>query len=227
MQPERYIKRKLNEISPNYTEEEIKNTLKLIEHKRQNDQFCLLQDNVLDKEKGGQLSVYVMAPNFEISLFLAQATGSILITDSEFRWAEIKNAQHRNNGFLINNRTELTSLINEKKYPLIIDCKAAFQIRSKGKTKHFREAMRSIFLTASSDAKTDNLKYQFNRAYENDIKNLSIITNSSFDRNIECLIPKGGIVCQNVQRLLLSRDVKNYSKNLSMAMFISNVWTKN
>ncbi len=44
---------------------------------------------------GGQFMQFSMAPNYEMSLFVAQITGSVIVTDSETRWTEFQAAQHR------------------------------------------------------------------------------------------------------------------------------------
>jgi hypothetical protein len=36
-----------------------------------------------------------LAPNFEMAMYLAQATGSCIVTDSSFRWQEIRRAVNR------------------------------------------------------------------------------------------------------------------------------------
>ncbi len=47
---------------------------------------------------GGQLMQFSMMPNYEMSLFVAQVTGSVIVTDSESRWIELQAAQHRQMG---------------------------------------------------------------------------------------------------------------------------------
>jgi hypothetical protein len=46
----------------------------------------------------GQLIQFSMSPNYEMSLFTAQVTGSVIITDSESRWIEFQSAQRRQAG---------------------------------------------------------------------------------------------------------------------------------
>lgn len=49
---------------------------------------------------GGLFMQYRMGPNYEMSLFIAQVTGSVIMTDSEFRWIELQRAQHRTKGIV-------------------------------------------------------------------------------------------------------------------------------
>jgi len=53
---------------------------------------------LLQPDVGSQFLHFSMGPNYEMSLFIAQVTGSVIITDSESRWLELQNAQHRVQG---------------------------------------------------------------------------------------------------------------------------------
>ncbi|EAZ98531.1 hypothetical protein MELB17_00320 [Marinobacter sp. ELB17] len=50
--------------------------------------------------KSGQFIQYRLAPNYEMSLFVAQVTGSVLVTDSGSRWRQLRGAQHRKQGIV-------------------------------------------------------------------------------------------------------------------------------
>jgi hypothetical protein len=69
--------------------------LRGIEQLKERDPLVVLQETTLAGEKGGHLSVMRLAPNFEMTMYLGQATGSSIVTDSFFRWNEIKRAIHR------------------------------------------------------------------------------------------------------------------------------------
>lgn len=60
---------------------------------RRRDPLGVLQENTVGD--GGQLNMLKMAPNFEISMYLAQATGAQILTDSPFRWIELQGALNR------------------------------------------------------------------------------------------------------------------------------------
>ena len=64
-----------------------------IERMKEEDPLAALQDSIFGGgEKGGQMRVLQMGPNFEIAMYLAQATGASIVTDSAFRWQEILRA---------------------------------------------------------------------------------------------------------------------------------------
>lgn len=62
----------------------------IIEQMKAKDELAILQDDPLSA--GGQFEVMKMAPNFEIAMYLAQATGAQILTDSPFRWRELQAA---------------------------------------------------------------------------------------------------------------------------------------
>lgn len=62
---------------------------------RENDPLAILQDGALEAGTGGQLQLMKLAPNFEIAMYLAQATGAQILTDSKHRWMELNAALNR------------------------------------------------------------------------------------------------------------------------------------
>ncbi len=82
---------------PELNETEIKEVIADTRRARDNDPLASVHDGLLDK-KGGQLNLAKMAPNFEMALYIAQATGAAIITDSPHRWQEIRQAVARQGG---------------------------------------------------------------------------------------------------------------------------------
>lgn len=65
----------------------------LIERRRISDPIASLQaDRVETGEDQGLFNEMKLVPNFEMAMYLAQATGATLVTDSPFRWEELKRA---------------------------------------------------------------------------------------------------------------------------------------
>ncbi|GAN91717.1 hypothetical protein Gbfr_047_016 [Gluconobacter frateurii M-2] len=60
----------------------------LIEKMKVEDTLAILQDDPLTS--GGQFEITKMAPNFEVAMYLAQATGAQILTDSRLRWRELQ-----------------------------------------------------------------------------------------------------------------------------------------
>jgi len=57
-----------------------------------------------------------LAPNFEMAMYLAQATGSCIVTDCLLRWRELKNIMYRGANRANTNLTALTQSIEEASF---------------------------------------------------------------------------------------------------------------
>jgi hypothetical protein len=112
MFPKEWRQGRIRQALPKLNDSEIQEVMGYIEQKKKSDPLALLQEDLYTKEEGGQLTIINLAPNFEITLFLCQATGALVLTDSHCRWNEIEQAQHKEKGVVICNWNELVTLIN-------------------------------------------------------------------------------------------------------------------
>ncbi|WNB76064.1 DUF4238 domain-containing protein [Methylomonas koyamae] len=71
-------------------------SIELLETNAETFPLAMLQP--MQPSSGGQIMLISMAPNYEMALFVAQVTGSVIVTDSESRWIELQAAQHRQMG---------------------------------------------------------------------------------------------------------------------------------
>ena len=94
--PQDALRSQLLKASPELRDGGLEEVLKHIEELKEDDPLTVLQQNSLPiGEKGGQMSMMKLAPNFEMAMYVAQATGSYIVTDSSFRWQEIRRAINR------------------------------------------------------------------------------------------------------------------------------------
>ncbi len=94
--PREVLRRQVLRGSPEMDEKAVEALLNGFDRMREQDPLAVLQEGSLDGGKGGgQLMPFKMAPNFEITMYLAQATGSCIVTDSVFRWRELVAAAGR------------------------------------------------------------------------------------------------------------------------------------
>lgn len=80
------------------TKEKARDTISEIENRAESSPLMMLQQ--LRTGESGQVFLFRMGPNYEMALFLAQVTGSVLVTDSGARWRELAAAQHRSQGIV-------------------------------------------------------------------------------------------------------------------------------
>lgn len=226
MFPKAQRKNQIHRDFPNLSEEQIEEMFEYIEKKKRDDPFTLLQEDVYKED--GQLTMMNLTPNFEISLFLSQITGSFILTDSHYRWREITASQNKEGGTVIYNWSDISSCINDLEYALNKNPERVFQLRNSGKLGESRKAFRDIYSCiqeevepAQIEIQSERIKKKFIEAIEISKKEIGHAEQHSFKGKFHCIIPKGGIAHNNVQRMLLSCGVDNHLNNVPMAIFVS------
>ena len=87
------LRSQLIKASPELGGLNLEEALRGIQQLKEQDPLAILQeDSLAGGEKGGQFNLMKLAPNFEMAMYLAQATGACIVTDSLFRWTEVKRA---------------------------------------------------------------------------------------------------------------------------------------
>ena len=96
LMPPDAMRRQLRKLNPDINEEQVEADMRFAVRKRELDPLAVLQEGSLEGGKeGGQMNMFKLAPNFEMTMYLAQATGACIVTDSPFRWSEVKGAIRR------------------------------------------------------------------------------------------------------------------------------------
>src|SRR5262245_7322080 len=99
LKPRDALRSRLLRTVPGMDEVKVDEALRGFERLKERDPLAVLQEGSLEGgRKGGQLTMMKLVPNFEMAMYLAQATGSCIVTDSYFRWTEIRRAVRRQAG---------------------------------------------------------------------------------------------------------------------------------
>lgn len=208
--------------------EKIDDIVQYMKTLNEDDPLALLQDDLYDH--GGQLMISRMSPNFEMALFTAQVTGSAILTDSRTRWKEINLAQAKNsNGVASYPFKEITDLIADKTFIFYADPQRSFSHYMHNDCRKLRKLFREILnevkkCNIAPDATLINL-------FKNDLQKIFNLVAKTIDKKekyllkgkINLLIPKGGFVHNNVQRLLLKSGSQHHVNNVPMAIFLEAV----
>lgn len=214
----------LRQALPNLSSEQIDEFFQFIEEQNQKDPLTLLQNDVFTD--GGQLMMTSLAPNFEMSLFIAQATGSIILTDSVARWEEFKDAQYKENGLVSHPWSGLSNYLNGLKYIYSADIQENLNHRIQSDFESLRKVFREIFsIVLNSPINMDTnlferLKADFKNRLENAIRNYDVNKQDTLGVKMNFLMPKGGFVDNNVQRLLLKSGSERHLSSAPMVIFV-------
>ena len=224
--PRDALRSRLLKGSPELDEANLDEALRSIEQLKEQDPLAVLQeDSLASGKEGGQFSVMSLAPNFEIAMYLAQATGAYIVTDSSFRWKEVGRAiRHREEETGLNT---LAHKIEDSSFAFLQDVADIAALTSDKTFAAYPALMRDVFkyLANIGDRRAKpnfeaHLTARFARAHapaQATIKKARISTKKA---QISCAFPSGGIQDNTVNRLLLMSSSEMHLPRVPMAFFI-------
>jgi hypothetical protein len=226
--PQDALRSQLLKASPEVDKVNLEKALRDIERLKEDDPLAVLQeDSLVGGEKGGQFTVMKLAPNFEMTIYLAQATGACIVTDSLFRWKEVRRAICRQEGWSSTALSALAQSIDGSifAFPQHVADIEAF---ASGKTfVRYPPLMRDTFkyLSKLGDRGSKpnlegHLTARFARVHsltQAAIKKARIPVKEA---KISCVFPPGGIQDNTVNRLLLMSNSERHLPNVPMAFFM-------
>ena len=207
--------------SPEMSNEELERVLDYMAVMKEKDPLALLREDLLGNGEG-QFTMFSMAPNFELAMYIAQATGSVIVTHSQFRWKELGQAR-RNSKNLDGTSLELVrDTVGALEHRLTAEPSLSFHQRLNGPFAQARTALRRLVLAARptagaiSDHVARELAHDLAAGFGRAIDGVDLSAELSFKAKIECLLPRDGLVHNNVQRLLLTSGSENHLDRIAM-----------
>jgi hypothetical protein len=228
LMPPDAMHRQLSKVMPHLDEAQIDAAIRYMEREKEADPLAVLQEGSLEGGKGGgQMNAFKIVPNFEISMYLAQATGAYIVTDSPFRWTEVKGAIRRRLKAATPGLSALVSDIEHSKFAfpqLGTDVVAAALNKTcAGYPDLFRDLFKYLSNIEDRGAKPNReaqLVGRFARTHaaaQTDLQKSGVPVKVG---HISCVFPPGGIQDNTVNRLLLMSSSERHLSNLPMAFFI-------
>jgi len=222
------LRSQLLKASPDLDKVSLEEALRGMERLKEHDPLAVLQEGSLAGGKGGgQFNVMKFAPNFEIAMYLAQATGSCIVTDTLYRWKEIKRAIYQRAERSAPNLSALTHSIDSSVFAFPQNVADIEALSSDKGFAAYPTLMRDVFkyLSKLSDRGPKpnvegNLAARFTRAHlpaQTSIKKARMPTKQA---RITSVFPSGGIQDNTVNRLLLMSNSENHQPSVPMAFFI-------
>ena len=180
-----------------------------LEHHAEASSLMMLQQ--MNSGEGGQFLQFRMGPNYEMALFMAQVTGSVLVTDSGSRWRELVAAQHRNQGVINYPWSDVLDKLNS--IPIDYQLLDTFQKSQRQFTTArnlMRLADRMVLYNDRDAAKLNRLADQAKNFVDQIGRAVEPVTTST----LEILSPDGGFYDTYVQRLLARSSCLKYDRQV-------------
>lgn len=214
---------------PNAPEEYVQYYLNHLEQMRQENPLVLLRDDVFKGgEDGGQLTPIQMAPNFEMMLMIAQATGAFVVTDSHHRWGELQLSSHRDAGILRSRAPKLMDHVSETALTICEDLLGVDAMLADGKLQKHRkwiEMLNDGLSAADAPLPEGNLIHMFDRATGDVERQFGDNASAGLAGHFHYLAPAGGIYHNNVRRLMVRSGIDDRPDRISLAVQMDIVGT--
>jgi hypothetical protein len=209
-------------------EAQVEATMRYTDRTREEDPLVVLQESSLEGGKdGGQMNMFKLAPNFEMTMYLAQATGACVVTDSPFRWTEIKSAIRQRFKAATPGLAALISNIERSRFASpqnVTDVvAAALKKTGAGYPDLFRDLFKYLSKLEDRGTKPNREAQMIGRfakthsAAQGALQKSSVLVKGS---RISRLFPPGGTQDNTVNRLLLMSNSERHLSNIPMAFFI-------
>lgn len=222
--PRDVLRSQLLKMSPEMGEAELDETLQGFQLIREDDPLAVLQETG-EGEKSAQLTSMKLAPNFEIAMYLAQATGSCIVTDSPMRWHEVRRAV-RTKGASPYLSTLARSIEDGTfSFPQYVD--NIMSLASEPIFAAYPALMRDILKYLSrvgglgiKPNVESQLNARFARAHIPAQAAIKKVRIRAREGRVSCAFPPGGIQDNTVNRLLLMSSSERHLPSVPMAFFI-------
>ncbi|MGO9769730.1 MAG: DUF4238 domain-containing protein, partial [Roseiarcus sp.] len=228
LMPPDAMRRQLGKLLPHLDEKQVELAMQYSERKRELDPLAVLQEGSLEGGKGGgQMNMFKLVPNFEMLMYLAQATGACIVTDSPFRWSEVQRAIRKRYKAATPGLATLVADIERSKFAFpqnVTDVVAAAMNKTgAGYPDLLRDLFKYLSNLEERGAKP-NREAQFvgrfakaHAAAQDDFKKSGMPIKEG---RISCAFPPGGIQDNTVNRLLLMSSSERHLSGVPMAFFI-------
>jgi hypothetical protein len=227
LMPPDAMRRQLRKLMPDLNEEEVEAAMRAGMQMREGDPLAVLQEGSLEGEDGGQINMFKLVPNFEMTMYLAKATGAYIVTDSPFRWMEVQGAIRRRFKAATPGLATLVNDIERSKFAFPQNATDVVAAALNKTGAGYPDLLRDLFKYLSSlEARgaKPNREAQFvgrfaraHAAAQGDFKKSGVPVKEG---RISCVFPPGGIQDNTVNRLLLMSSSERHLSNVPMAFFI-------
>jgi hypothetical protein len=226
--PPDILRSQLRQVFPDKDEAGLQASLQSLLMFREHDPLAVLQEEPFPPgEKQGHFHAMKLAPNFEMAMYIAQATGSCIVTDSPARWQEIQRNVNNPARRLEPTVPALVHSIGQSVFAFPQNAADIFALNANQAFAGYAPLMRDTFkylLKLTGRARKPNVEQnlagRFARTHAAAQAAVQKAQVRSKEARISCSIPQGGIQDNTVNRLLLMSSSEKHLPNVPMAFFI-------
>ena len=239
--PDENLRSFIRNASKDLSEEDISKVIEYSKKMNAKDPLVDLNPGMPGKESS-QMRIMRMTPNIEMSMFLAQATGSMIITDNSFRWSEICSSIPYYYGLGKNPWEQFETFVSGRpvQFPLIIEQKAQMHKFMESEFMSVKKVLKRLWnaiiaVQEPSGLQISRLQKDFVSAQELMSKSIENLLRKGLefddslpypgpmnvDAKLNCKISPIGHINNLVYRLLVSyAGHDKYLKSLPLSLYV-------
>ncbi|PIT00763.1 hypothetical protein TSA1_08240 [Bradyrhizobium nitroreducens] len=226
--PQRVLLSQMKKAFPDKSEAEREDLLQAMLRLQEQDPLAVLQQEPFESGKvGGSLGTAKLAPNFEMAMYLAQATGASIVTDSPARWQEMLMAAARTGRIPTVALPELARAMRQSSFAFPQTSSDIARLSFDDTFATYRQIMRDTFkyVTKLSDQSRkpnveQGLASRFTRMQARAQQVLQKANIPLEQARMIGMLFEGGIQDNTVNRLLLMSSSENHLPNVPMVFHI-------
>lgn len=222
------LRHQIRKALPELDDANLDDVVAAIEMQRIADPLAVLQEGSLEGgEDGGLLNMFQLSPNFEIAMYLAQATGACIVTDSTMRWDEILRAIRPRRD---KPRTTLAALaegMSRTEFSFPADTENILKLSESPKFEAYAGLIRDAFRYAK-DVEQKGAKPNFEMHLASRFGKVHAAAQALIAKDeipavkgrLSCAFPWGGIQSNTINRLLLMSSSEHHLPSAPVAFCV-------
>jgi hypothetical protein len=219
---------RLKENFPDLDDNGLTAIRKTLQRLKEEDPLTALQDDIFGGGQGkGQMRLMQIGPNFEMAMYLAQATGGSIVTDNAFRWQEILRAAAPRAKAPPARFKQLASNFADAKFLFPEDPDRIVALTRDKTLGAYPPLFREMFIYLVSAGERgpkpnfeQGLAARFARSHASAQAALHKRGEPGNEGRVSCLFPPTGIQDNTVNRLLLMSNSEHHLPMVPMAFYI-------
>ena len=218
----------IKQLLPEYSDEDVEAALGALKTMKEQDPYTVLQnEKPMVGEENGQLQMLKLAPNFEMTMYISQATGAAIVTDNAVRWIELMLAIMARGRQARHCLHDLASIFEASPLPLlqhpgeVLDwCQ---QRMPRPHVVLFGKLFSYLAKIDRKGSKPNFEQHLLSKFSKGNAVYTEAVEQTDFFREnveIECMFPQGGIYDSTINRLLLMSSSEHHMPSVPMALYL-------
>lgn len=218
------MRAQLRRQNPALTDDDLDTEMRMLERMKEDDPLAVLHaGSDIEGTKGGQFNAMRLSPNVEMAMYLAQATGASIVTDSPMRWRELATTIVREFLPATSALTAFAEACERSTFRFSSDVQQVLRLGDSGAMSGYPSLMAETFKYLQNKER-GKPKANVEASLISRLGRLRPATELSHPpavtRLVSAMIPTGGLQNNTINRLLLKSSSEHHLANVPIAFYI-------